>query len=62
VSYAHPPDFSQTPKNPTHSANFGAKLAEHLNELGVQCELKYPDSPVTALKNGEAFVIDCLKV
>lgn len=36
---------SELPKDPTHSANFGVKLQEHLKATGVACELVYPGAP-----------------
>ena len=36
------PAVGQTQENPTHSANFGVKLAEKCKEQGVECELVYP--------------------
>jgi hypothetical protein len=40
--YAAPPDLGKPAKDPTHSANFGAKLKERLDAVGVDCELAYP--------------------
>jgi arylsulfatase len=42
--YAAPPDVGKPAKDPTHSANFGVKLKERLDEVGVACELAYPGS------------------
>ena len=42
--YASPPDLGKPAKDPTHSANFGAKLKERLDAVGVECELAYPGS------------------
>jgi hypothetical protein len=36
------PALGQPAKDPTHSANFGVKLQEHMKEKGVPCELMYP--------------------
>jgi hypothetical protein len=36
------PTLGQPHKDPPHSANFGAGLAEKLKTLGVPCELNYP--------------------
>jgi acetyl esterase/lipase len=40
--YKSPPHLGQPAKDPTHTANFGVKLAERLAEVGVDCELVYP--------------------
>ena len=40
--YGAPPAIGQEQQDPTHTANFGAKLQERCVELGVTCELVYP--------------------
>ncbi len=40
-----PPNLGQEEKDATHSANFGAKLKEHCDAIGVPCELVYPGAP-----------------
>jgi hypothetical protein len=40
--YAAPPALGAEQKDPTHTANFGVKLAERLAEVGVACELVHP--------------------
>jgi len=40
--YKARPALGQHQKDPTHSANFGVKLKERLDEAGVRCELVYP--------------------
>ncbi|MSU66040.1 MAG: alpha/beta hydrolase [Opitutus sp.] len=47
--YRTPPAMGQEEKDPTHTANFGVKLQEHLRTLGVPCELVYPGA--TAVKH-----------
>jgi arylsulfatase len=42
LQYGAPPALGQEQKDPTHSANFGVKLKERLDEAGVPCELVYP--------------------
>ena len=42
LHYGAPPALGQEQKDPTHSANFGVKLKERLDEAGVPCELVYP--------------------
>lgn len=45
LAFSAPPALGQEQKDPTHSANFGVKLQERMNEVGVPCELAYPDAP-----------------
>jgi hypothetical protein len=40
--YGTPPALGQEEKDPTHTANFGVKLEERLDAVGVPCELVYP--------------------
>ena len=40
-----PPNLGKEEKDATHSANFGAKLKEHCDAVGVACELIYPGAP-----------------
>ena len=42
LQYGAPPALGQEQKDPTHSANFGVKLKERLDQVGVPCELVYP--------------------
>lgn len=43
--YSRPPALGQDEKDPTHTANFGVKLQEHCERIGVSAELVYPDAP-----------------
>ncbi len=43
--YSTPPALGQEEKDPTHTANFGVKLEERLEAVGVPCELVYPGAP-----------------
>jgi acetyl esterase/lipase len=43
--YTTPPALGQEQKDPTHTANFGVKLREKLQTVGVPCELVYPGAP-----------------
>jgi arylsulfatase A-like enzyme/acetyl esterase/lipase len=45
LQYGAPPALGQEQKDPTHSANFGVKLKERLDQAGVPCELVYPGAP-----------------
>ncbi len=40
--YSAPPALGQPQKDPTHTSNFGVKLREHCQSVGVKCELVYP--------------------
>ena len=41
MTFGGPPAIGQNEKDPTHTANFGAKLAEHCATKGVSAELHY---------------------
>ncbi len=43
--YNLPPAVGQPQENPTHSANFGVKLQEKCQALGIPCEVVYPNAP-----------------
>jgi acetyl esterase/lipase len=43
--YSRPPALGRDEKDPTHTANFGVKLQEHCQRIGVSAELVYPDAP-----------------
>ena len=43
-------------KDPTHSAILGIKMAERLNEVGVEVHLSYPERP-DAIKSARDFVL-----
>ncbi len=45
MTYGAAPALGQEQRDPTHSANFGVKLEEHLKANGVSCELVYPGAP-----------------
>ncbi len=58
--------FSRAPgkgddKDPTHSAVYGVKLAEHMKDVGVECVLSYPGAAKSKYANGTAFLIAKLK-
>ena len=40
--YSAPPNLGKDEKDPTHTANFGVKLKEHLDANQVPCDLVYP--------------------
>lgn len=43
--YKDAPALGQTPKDPTHTVNYGVKLQEHCQANGTICELNYPGAP-----------------
>ena len=43
--YSTPPNLGKEEKDPTHTANFGVKLKEHCDAVGVACALVYPGAP-----------------
>ena len=45
LSYSAPPALGQDQKDPTHTSNFGVKLQEQCNTIGIACELVYPGAP-----------------
>jgi len=59
--YSAKPALGQNQKDPTHTANFGVKLQERCLELGVECELVYPDAPDVQHKDTMTYMIDRLK-
>jgi acetyl esterase/lipase len=43
IFYGTPPAMGKNQKDPTHSANFGIGLRQRCEELGIGCEVIYPD-------------------
>ncbi len=58
--YRSPPNLGQPEKDPTHTANFGVKLAERLAEVGVGCELVYPGAANVKHASVEDYLIAVL--
>jgi arylsulfatase A-like enzyme len=56
-----PPALGEPQKDPTHSANFGVKLKERLDSLGVPCELVYPGVTGAKHKTVESAIIDLMR-
>lgn len=42
LHYGSPPALGEEQKDPTHTANFGVKLKERCDAVGVECELFHP--------------------
>ena len=59
--YSAPPAIGQEQKDPTHTSNFGVKLQEHCQSIGVACELNYPGAPEMTHESPTAFLISTLK-
>lgn len=59
--YRLPPAVGEIQKDPTHSANFGVKLKERLDEAGVRCELVHGGNADTNPPSGNAFLIEILR-
>lgn len=59
--YATPPALGQNQGDPTHTSNFGVKLQEKCNELGVECELVYRGAPDIRHATPTDFLIAKLK-
>ena len=60
LAYGQPPALGKPEKDPTHTANFGVKLAERLAEAGVACELVYPGAAGVKHATVPDYLIDVL--
>lgn len=60
MTFNAPPDIGNPQKDPTHTANFGVKLAEHCAAKGVRAEVTFPGSK-TAHSSPTEFLISKLK-
>lgn len=61
LHYEAPPALGQPQKDPTHTANFGVKLAEKLRSVGASCELVYPGAPDVRHQSAQDYLIEKLK-
>jgi len=61
LHYGTPPALGQEQKDPTHTANFGVKLQERCQEVGVPCELVYPGAPKVKHTSSQAYLVESLK-
>lgn len=59
--YNATPALGQEVKNPSHTANFGVKLQERCQSLGVACELMYPGAPSAKHATAQDYLIATLK-
>ncbi len=55
------PELGKEQKDATHSANFGVKLQERLQEVGVPCELVYPGLSNVVHATAADYLIATLK-
>jgi acetyl esterase/lipase len=61
MTFGAPPAVGQPQKDPTHTANFGVKLAEHCTRHGVRSEVVYPGATGVQHDTSTAFLIAQLK-
>jgi acetyl esterase/lipase len=61
MAFGDTPAIGREQKDPTHTSNFGVKLAEHCASKGVQAEVSYPGSTATKHASATEFLIDKLK-
>jgi acetyl esterase/lipase len=61
LTYNAAPAIGQPQKDPTHTANFGVKLQERCQSVGVNCELVYPGAPAVTHQTTVAYLIEKLK-
>jgi acetyl esterase/lipase len=59
--FSAPPAIGQDQKDPTHTSNFGLKLQERCEEVGIGCELVYPDAPDVKHETSTDYLISTLK-
>ena len=59
--YSSVPALGQEQNDPTHTANFGVKLKEKLDSVGVPCELVYPGASGVKHAQIHDYLIDRLK-
>jgi acetyl esterase/lipase len=60
LHYTSPPALGEEQKDPTHTANYGVKLQEKLQGVGVSCELVYPGAPDIKHATIPIFLIETL--
>jgi arylsulfatase A-like enzyme len=61
MTFGAPPAIGQSQKDPTHTANFGVKLAEHCTAKGVTAEVHYPGAKDVRHETPTAFLIAKLR-
>ena len=61
MTFSAPPAIGQNQKDPTHTANFGVKLAEHCATKGVAAEVNFPGAKNVKHDSATAYLIAKLK-
>lgn len=61
MTYSAVPGIGQEQKDPTHTSNYGVKLQERCQKLGVKCELYYPGTAETKRATAHEYLINSLK-
>lgn len=61
ISYKAAPAVGKKQGDPTHTANFGVKLKEHCEKMGVSCEIAYPGAKDVTHKTTTDYLIAKLK-
>jgi acetyl esterase/lipase len=61
MQFGAPPALGQDQKDPTHTANFGVKLQEKLQSVGVKSYVMYPGASDVKYPDCKAFLIATLK-
>ena len=56
------PAIGKPQKDPTHTSNFGLKLQERCEEIGLSCELVYKGAKKVKHKDATAYLIATLKI
>ena len=59
--YSRAPEIGKEQKDPTHTANFGLKLKEHCESLGLECILIYSQLKDKKYNTPTEYLIDVLK-
>jgi hypothetical protein len=59
--YKSPPALGEVREDPTHTSNFGVKLKEKCERMGIPCELVYPGMPEVRHPTTTAYLIATLK-
>ncbi|MGY8768214.1 MAG: carboxylesterase family protein [Pirellulales bacterium] len=55
------PAIGKDQKDPTHTSNFGVKLKEHCEEIGLKCEVVYPGAADVVHESITDYLIETLK-
>lgn len=61
LGYKRAAAVGETQEDPTHSANFGVKLKERLDEVGVRCELIHGGNTDVPHVTGNEFLLELLR-